>query len=220
VPLQDVDIAVREMKRCKFDLGLQGLEIGSNVNGMNLDDASLDEFFAKAEEWEVPLFIHPWESLGLERMPRHNFMYTISYTTDTALAASSLVKGAVMEKYPKLKICLAHGGGTFPWLIPRLDQGYLVWPDLREISRPPSYYAKNFYVDSLIYDPQNLQYLIDTFGEEKILMGSDYPFLLREINPGKVIDDSFNLTNKVRESILGLNVLEFLNVDIEDVTDK
>jgi len=220
VPLQDVDIAVREMKRCKFDLGLQGLEIGSNVNGMNLDDASLDEFFAKAEEWEVPLFIHPWESLGLERMPRHNFMYTISYTTDTALAASSLVKGAVMEKYPKLKICLAHGGGTFPWLIPRLDQGYHVWPDLREISRPPSYYAKKFYVDSLIYDPQNLQYLIDTFGEEKILMGSDYPFLLREINPGKVIDDSFNLTDKVRESILGLNVLEFLNVDIEDVTDK
>jgi len=217
VPLQDADAAIREMKRCKFELGLHGLEIGTNVNGLNLDEPYLDEFFAKAEEWQVPLFIHPWESLGLERMPRHNFMYTISYTTDTTLAAASLVNGGVMEKYPKLKICLAHGGGTYPWLLPRFDQGYNVWPHLREISNPPSYYAKKFYVDSLVYDSKNLQFLIDTFGEEKIFMGSDYPFLLREINPGKVIDDSKELNEETRKGILGLNVLEFLNINIEDV---
>src|SRR5699024_8000396 len=217
VPLQDADAAIREMKRCKFELGLHGLEIGTNVNGLNLDEPYLDEFFAKAEEWQVPLFIHPWESLGLERMPRHNVMYTISYTTDTTLAAASLVNGGVMEKYPKLKICLAHGGGTYPWLLPRFDQGYNVWPHLREISNPPSYYAKKFYVDSLVYDSKNLQFLIDTFGEEKIFMGSDYPFLLREINPGKVIDDSKELNEETRKGILGLNVLEFLNINIEDV---
>src|SRR5699024_4968312 len=199
------------------ELGLKGIEIGTNVNGNNLDDPSFTKFFEMAEKWEVPLFIHPWESLGLDRMPRHNFMYTISYPSETALAAGSLIKGAVIEKFPNLKICLAHGGGSFPFLLSRMDQGWNVWPDLRQIKNPPSYYAKNFYFDSLNYDPVNLQYLIDRFGDDKIVMGSDYPFLLREINPGKVVDDSTQLTSEQRKRILGLNALEFLNVNLEDI---
>lgn len=220
VPMQDVDVAIREMERCIKELDLKGIEIGTNVNGKNLDDPAYIDFFKKAEEWEVPLFVHPWETLGKERMPRHNFMYTVGMPSETALAAASLINGGVMEKFPNLKICFAHGGGSFPYILPRLDQGWNVWPHLRKINKPPSHYAKKFYFDSLNYDPKNLHYLIDRFGYEKIVMGSDYPFLLQEIPPGKVIDETAGLTDKVRKRILGLNALEFLNMDVKEVIGK
>ncbi|WP_042347270.1 amidohydrolase family protein [Bacillus massiliigorillae] len=216
VPLQDVEVSIREMDRCMHELGLKGIEIGSNINGQNLDDPAFTKFFEMAEKWEVPLFIHPWETLGRERMPRHNFMYTVGMPSETALAAASLINGGVMEKFPNLKVCFAHGGGSFPYILPRLDQGWKVWPHLRQTSMPPSHYAKNFYFDSLNYDPLNIKYLVDRFGYEKILMGSDYPFLLREIPPGNVIDETVALTEEQKQAILGKNALEFLNVKIKE----
>lgn len=220
VPMQNVDVAIREMERCVKELGLKGIEIGTNINGMNLDDPAFTEFFKKAEEWEVPLFVHPWETLGRERMPRHNFMYTVGMPSETALAAASLINGGVMEKFPNLKVCFAHGGGSFPYILPRLDQGWNVWPHLRKINKPPSHYAKKFYFDSLNYDPQNLKYLMERFGSDKIVMGSDYPFLLREIVPGKVVDETVDLTEEERRAILGENALRFLNVNIKEVAEK
>ncbi|MEK5334241.1 amidohydrolase family protein [Lysinibacillus sp. FSL W8-0992] len=216
VPLQDVEVAIREMDRCIHELGLKGIEIGTNVNSKNLDDPAFTAFFEMAEKWEVPLFIHPWETLGKDRMPRHNFMYTVGMPSETALAAASLINGGVIEKFPKLKVCFAHGGGSFPYILPRLDQGWKVWPHLRLTSKPPSYYAKNFYFDSLNYDPLNLQYLIDRFGADKIVMGSDYPFLLREIPPGKIVDETLHLSEEQRRDILGRNALAFLNIEIKE----
>ncbi|MFJ7668050.1 amidohydrolase family protein [Lysinibacillus sp. NPDC097195] len=216
VPLQDVEVAIREMDRCIHELGLKGIEIGTNVNGKNLDDPAFTAFFEMAEKWQVPLFIHPWETLGKDRMPRHNFMYTVGMPSETALAAASLINGGVIEKFPKLKVCFAHGGGSFPYILPRLDQGWKVWPHLRLTSKPPSYYAKNFYFDSLNYDPLNLQYLIDRFGADKIVMGSDYPFLLREIPPGKIVDETLHLSEEQRRDILGRNALAFLNIEIKE----
>ncbi|TCJ06412.1 amidohydrolase family protein [Cytobacillus praedii] len=216
VPLQDVHVAIKEMERCIHTLGLKGIEIGTNINGKNLDDPAFLPFFEMAEKWEVPLFIHPWETVGRERMPRHNLMYTVGMPSETALAAASLINGGIMEKFPRLKVCFAHGGGSFPYILPRLDQGWKVWPHLRQTSQPPSYYAKNFYFDSLNYDPLNLTYLIERFGYEKIIMGSDYPFLLREINPGKVIDDTSELPAEQRQAIYGKNALAFLNIEIKE----
>lgn len=220
VPLQGVEVSIREMERCVKDLGLKGIEIGTNINGKNLDDPDFTKFFEMAEKWEVPLFVHPWETLGKERMPRHNFMYTVGMPSETALAAASLINGGVMEKFPRLKVCFAHGGGSFPYILPRLDQGWKVWPHLRQTTELPSYYAKNFYFDSLNYDPLNLNYLIDRFGYEKIVMGSDYPFLLREIPPGKVVDETVNLTDEQIEAILGRNALEFLNISVKEEMKK
>jgi len=216
VPLQDVEVSIREMDRCMNELGLKGIEIGTNINGLNLDDPSFTKFFEMAEKWEVPLFVHPWETLGTERMPRHNFMYTVGMPSETALAAASLINGGVMEKFPNLKVCFAHGGGSFPYILPRLDKGWEVWPHLRKTTKPPSHYAKNFYFDSLNYDPLNLKYLVDRFGYEKIVMGSDYPFLLREVPPGKVIDDTVDLTDEERKAILGQNALRFLNIHVKE----
>ncbi|RNB90504.1 amidohydrolase [Brevibacillus fluminis] len=212
VPLQDVETAIREMDRCMNELGLKGIEIGTNVNGSNLDDPSLIPFFEMCEQWEVPLFIHPWETMAKERTPRHNFMYTVGMPSETALAAASLIASGSMEKFPRLKICFAHGGGSFPYILPRLDQGWHVWPHLRLTTHPPSHYAKNFYFDSLVYDPLNIKYMVDRFGHDKVIMGSDYPFLLREIPPGQVIDETISLTEEQRRSMLGENALRFLNV--------
>jgi aminocarboxymuconate-semialdehyde decarboxylase len=212
VPLQDVSAAIREMDRCMHELNLHGIEIGTNVNGKNLDSPDLVEFFEMAERWQVPLFIHPWETMARDRTPRHNFLYTVGMPSETALAAASLVWAGVMEKFPTLKICFAHGGGSFPYILPRLDQGWKVWPHLRLTTFPPSYYARNFYFDSLNYDPLNIKYLIDRFGYDRILLGSDYPFLLRETPPGKVIDDMRDLTDVQKRAIFGENALRFLNV--------
>ncbi|MGM0863965.1 MAG: amidohydrolase family protein [Bacillota bacterium] len=212
VPMQDAATAVAEMDRCINELNLYGIEIGTNVNGENLDAPEFLEFFEMAEKWNVPLFIHPWETMAKDRTPRHNFMYTIGMPSETALAAASLVWSGVIEKFPNLKICFAHGGGSFPYILPRLDQGWKVWPQLRLTTHPPSHYVKNFYFDSLNYDSLNVNYLIDRFGHEKVMMGSDYPFLLREIPPGRVIDGMNELTDVQRRMILGENALRFLNI--------
>ncbi|GAK05705.1 2-amino-3-carboxymuconate-6-semialdehyde decarboxylase [Geomicrobium sp. JCM 19037] len=212
VPLQDTEIAIHEMNRCVNELNLHGIEIGTNVNGENLDSARLLPFFEKAAEWGIPLFIHPWETLAKDRTPRHNFMYTIGMPSETALAAASLIWSGVIEKYPNLKICFSHGGGSFPFILPRLDQGWNVWPDLRITEHPPSHYTSSLYFDALNYDPLNLQFLIDRFGIDKIMMGSDYPFLLQESPPGKGIDSLSGLEDGARKRLLGRNALEFLNI--------
>ncbi|MBP1965004.1 amidohydrolase [Paenibacillus aceris] len=212
VPLQNPEVAIREMDRCINVLGLKGIEIGTNVNGSNLDDPSLIEFFHMCEQWNVPLFVHPWETMGKERMPRHNLMYTVGMPSETALAAASLILGGVIEKFPKLKICFAHGGGSFPYILPRLDKGWHVWPHLRLTSNPPSHYTDNFYFDSLVNDPGNVKYLVDKFGYGRIMMGSDYPFLLREVPPGEVIDRTLDVPEEQRLAMLGANALRFLNI--------
>lgn len=213
VPMQDGPTAIKEMERCINELNLHGIEIGTNVSGKNLDDPSFIDFFEMAEKWEVPIFVHPWETLGRDRMPRHNFMYTIGMPSETALAAATLIWSGMMEKYPRLKICFAHGGGSFPYLLPRLDQGWNVWPHLRMTTHPPSFYAKQFFFDSLTYDPMNIRYMIERFGHEKLFMGSDYPFLLREIEPGKVIDETLELTEEQKKAMLGENAAKFLSIE-------
>ncbi|SFC21580.1 MULTISPECIES: amidohydrolase family protein [Bacillaceae] len=216
VPMQNAEIAIQEMDRCIHTLGLSGLEIGTNVNGTNLDSDEFSPFFEMAEKWNVPLFIHPWETLAKDRTPDHNFMYTVGMPSETALAAASLTFGGVIEKYPKLKICFAHGGGSFPFILPRLDQGWKVWPHLRKTAYPPSHYVNNFYFDSLHYDPINIQFLINRFGYDKIVMGSDYPFLLRETPPGRVINQ-MDINKEMKEAILGKNALKFLNIKEADL---
>ncbi|MEC0238469.1 amidohydrolase family protein [Paenibacillus dokdonensis] len=212
VPMQDTEAAIREMDRCIHELGLNGIELGSNINGKNLDDPSFIEFFRMAEQWNVPLFIHPWETMGKDRTPRHNLMYTVGMPSETALVAATFAWSGLMEKFPNLKVCFAHGGGSFPYLLPRLDQGWNVWPQLRLTTHPPSYYAKKMYYDSLVFDPLNLKFMIDRFGHEQILMGSDYPFLLREVPPGHIIEQSLSLTAEQQACLWGGNAAKFFRI--------
>ena len=216
VPLQDTDLAIQEMDRAVNELGLKGIQIGSNVNGKNLDDEALELFFKAANDKNVPLFVHPWETLGRERMPRHNFMYMVGMPSETALAAGSIIMSGMLDRYPNLKVCFAHGGGALPYLLPRMDKGWTVWPHIRKTEHPPSHYAKQLYYDSLVYDENNLQFMIDRFGVDQIIAGSDYPFLLREAPSGKVVDKLATLSDEEKKRIHGLNALRFLSLDIEN----
>jgi len=212
VPMQNVDLAIKEMMRSVNELGLNGVQIGSNINGKNLDHPSLEKFFEVANDKEIPIFIHPWETLGRDRFPRHNFMYTIGMPSETALAAGSVIMSGMLEKYPNLRLCFAHGGGSLPYLLPRMDKGWEAWPHIRKTTKPPTDYASHLYYDSLVYDENNLQFMINKLGVNQIITGSDYPFLLRETPSGNVVHQSINLNNKEKEKIFGLNALRFLNI--------
>ena len=140
-------------------LGLKGIEIGTNVNGLGLDDPSFASFFEKAENWNVPLFFHPYDMVGKERTAKSGLTYTVAMPMELALAAANFVMSGMFERFPKLKVCLAHGGGAFPFILPRLEQGWHCFPDSRKTPYPPSHYAKYFYYDVLVYDPINVEYL-------------------------------------------------------------
>ncbi|HBI04490.1 MAG TPA: 2-amino-3-carboxymuconate-6-semialdehyde decarboxylase, partial [Paenibacillaceae bacterium] len=126
---------------------------------------------------------------------------------------ASLIFSGIMEKLPNLKVLLAHGGGSLPYILPRMDHGWENWTHLQElISQPPSHYAKKFYYDSLVFDPVNLKYLIDKFGDQRIMLGTDYPFKMAEIPAGRILQESFHLTEEQKNRIFGLNAMEFLGL--------
>ncbi|WP_047155033.1 amidohydrolase family protein [Aneurinibacillus tyrosinisolvens] len=213
VPLQDADLAIAEMERAVKELGLKGIEIGSNVNGQTLDNPEIQKFLEAAAKMDVPVFVHPWATVGQERMPNHNFMYSIGMPSETALAAGSLIFSGILDKYPNLKICFAHGGGSLPYLLPRIDQAWEVWPHIRTTEQPPSYYAKKLYYDTLVYDPHNLQFMLEKFGTDKIIMGTDYPFLLREAPAGKIVEELDKVSDEERKQMLGENAVKFLGLN-------
>ncbi len=212
VPLQSVELAIGEMDRAVNELGLRGIQIGSNVNDRNFDHISLYPFFEAAAEMNVPLFVHPWATLGRERLDKFNSMYTIGMPSETALAAGSIIMSGMLDKLPNLKVCFAHGGGALPYLLPRMDMGWEVWQDTRNTVNPPSMYAKKLYYDSLVYDPINLKFMIERFGAKQIIAGSDYPFLLREKPVGKVIDSLQDIPQEDIRLMLGQNALDFLGL--------
>ena len=210
VPLQDVEAAIKEMDYCIHTIGLKGIELGTNVNGLGLDDPSFAPFFEKAENWNVPLFFHPYDMVGKERTAKSGLTYTVAMPIELALAAANFVMNGMFERFPKLKICLAHGGGAFPFILPRMEQGWHCFPDSRKTPNPPSHYAKYFYYDVLVYDPINVEYLTRLFGHERLFMGTDYPFAIQETPPGKSVLETDYLTQEQKEAIMGGNALRFL----------
>ncbi|MHA6250798.1 amidohydrolase family protein [Oceanobacillus sp. CAU 1775] len=213
VPLQDAKLAITEMERAVNDLNLKGIQIGTNVNGLNLDEDSIYSFFEAAANMNVPLFVHPWATLGGERLQKFNSMYTVGMPSETALAAGSIIMSGMLDRLPDLKICFAHGGGSLPFILPRMDKGWEVWPETRNTKDLPSTYAKKLYYDSLVYDKDNLKFMMDRFGVKQIIAGSDYPFLLRENPVGNVIDSLIDISEEDARLMLGQNALDFLGIN-------
>jgi aminocarboxymuconate-semialdehyde decarboxylase len=213
VPLQDPDLAIRELERCMKKLRLRGVQIGSHVNAWNLDQPELFPFFQTAQRLGAAVFVHPWDMLAKERMTRHWLGWLVGMPAETALAICSLIFGGVLDRLPKLRLAFAHGGGAFPGTIGRIEHGYHARPDLcgtGGASNPRTYLGK-FYVDSLVHDPATLSHLIRLLGVTRVALGSDYPFPLGEAKPGQIVD-ALDLSADDRHQLLAGNALEFLGL--------
>jgi aminocarboxymuconate-semialdehyde decarboxylase len=229
IPLQDVDLAAQELTRCVRELGLRGVEIGTHVDPndhchgpdcRNLDHPSLDVLWKTAEDMNAAIFVHPWDMMGKDRMPKYWLPWLVGMPAETSLAICSMMFGGVFERFPKLRVAFSHGGGAFPGTIGRIGHGFHVRPDLVAIdnkTEPRKYLASakapaRFYVDSLVHDPDALRLLLKLFGAQRVALGSDYPFPLGEAEPGKLIDSIADLSAKEKSQLLSETASEFLGL--------
>lgn len=217
LPMQDADLSIAELERCHNVLSLAGIQIGTHVNGWNLDDERVFPILEAAADLGAAVFVHPWEMLGRERMGLYWMPWLVGMPAETALSVCSMIFGGVFEKLPKLRVAFAHGGGAFPGIIGRLEHGFNVRPDIVATanSRNPREYLGQFFVDSLVHEPVMLNYMIDLFGSNRIALGSDYPFPLGEHHPGKMIEE-MDLDSNTRSNLLANAALEWLALKRKD----
>ena len=213
VPLQDIDLAIKEMERCVRELKMPGLEIGSNINGINLSDRKFFPFWQAAEELGCALFVHPWDMMGENDMQKYWLPWLVGMPAETARAIASMIFGGVFERFPRLRVAFAHGGGSFPFTIGRIEHGFNVRPDLCAIDNPvnPREYLGKFWIDALLHDEKALRYVVDEVGETKVCCGSDYPFPLGEHVPGALIK-SLDFSSETKERLLSGNAWEWLGI--------
>jgi aminocarboxymuconate-semialdehyde decarboxylase len=187
VPLQDPDRAAEMIVEIRRDLGLAGVEIGSNVRDVNLDDRALDPFFAACAEERAIVFVHPWQVLGANRLTRYGLADSIGMGAETATAAATLVMGGVLDRHPDLDVLLAHGGGAFLALLPRIERFWTNLPGATGCVDRPSNYARRFFYDSLVFDPGAVAALIGRVGADRVAVGTDYPFAIAERPAGAAL---------------------------------
>jgi len=203
VPLQTPDRAALVVATARGDLGLAGVEIGTNVAGTPLDAPELEVFWSACEQTDALVFVHPWQVLGADRLRAHNLDYAIGNPAETAAAAATLVLGGVLDRHPRLRIVLAHAGGAFLALLPRLDQVASRMPG-RPDGQPavrPSDYVRRFHYDALVYDAEAVGQLVGRVGADRVVVGTDYPFPIAERPAGAAVDAA-GLSPGDREQVL------------------
>lgn len=218
VPMQDTASAIRELERCK-DIGLIGVQIGTNINQLNLGEPQFFDFFAACQELGMAVSVHPWEMAGEKDMQKYWLPWLVGMPAEVSRAICSLIFSGVLERLCDLRICFAHGGGSFPSTIGRIEHGFNVRPDLCAIDNPhnPRKYLSKMYFDGLVHDAATLNSLIDLVGADQIAMGSDYPFPLGEFEPGKLIENS-DYDDETKAKLLHLSALKWLGLDKNDLT--
>jgi len=215
VPLQDPDLAVSELEYAVKKLNLRGIEINGSVRGMDLTDGrlALEKFFAKVQELDVILFMHPTGYTQGERLLDHYFNNVIGNPLETTVAASHLIFDGVMDRYPKLKVVLPHGGGFLAHYWERMNHGWKARPDCRTvIKKKPTTYLEKFYFDTIVFDPQMLDNMVRRYGADHIVMGTDYPFDMGVEDPVGFVQRA-KLSSSQRDQILGGNAARLLKID-------
>ncbi len=212
VPLQDIDLACAELDRCMRD-GHLGVQIGNHVGEKNLDDPGIVKFLRHCAAQGAAVFVHPWDMLARERMPNYMLPWTVGMPTETYLSlASMILSGAFDRLPPNLRICFAHGGGSFPFLLGRLENAWKNHEGARGVSQfAPSHYLDRLCVDSAIFEQRTLQFLVSIMGGDRVLLGSDYPYPLGEIRAGTLIRES-QFSAEMKKKMLGDNAVRFLNL--------
>ena len=186
VPLQNAELAIKELDYCVKTLGFRGIEICTNVNGMNLTDPQLglDKFFARAEELGVVIFMHPLGWTQADRLTHHYFNNVIGNPLDSTVAVEHLIFDGVLARYPKLRFVIAHGGAYVAHYWARMDHAWRARPDCRTvIKKKPSSYLEKFYFDTITHDPLMLKRLVERFGADHVVLGTDYPYDMGDYDP-------------------------------------
>jgi aminocarboxymuconate-semialdehyde decarboxylase len=204
---------VQELERVVKELGLQAVEISTNVNGADFDDPRFEPVFARAEELGVLLFIHPIGCTAGERMRDYYLINIVGHPLESTVAVSRLIFGGVLERHPHLKICVAHGGGYLPFYAGRMDHAYQVRPECQHmIQRPPSTYLRQLYFDTVLYTAENLVYLVKQVGGDHVLLGTDYPADMGEADPLGYIGKVRSLSREDKVNICGGNAARLLRL--------
>lgn len=212
IPLQAPDLAIKELERCK-KIGLAGVQIGSHVNDWNLNAPELFPVFQACAEMSMAVFVHPWEMMGQDKMQKYWLPWLVGMPAETSLAICSMIFGGVLERLPQLRVAFAHGGGSFPATIGRIEHGFDSRPDLVAVDnkKNPKDYLGKFWLDSLTHDTVMLDYIVKLVGANRVALGSDYPFPLGENEPGKLIRE-MNFRKEVKEKLLHASALEWLGL--------
>jgi aminocarboxymuconate-semialdehyde decarboxylase len=211
VPLQDPDAACRELERC-LAAGHVGVEIGNHVGDRDLDDPGVVTFLQHAAAIGAPVFVHPWDMPSHPRMDRWMAQWLVGMPAETHLSLLAMILGGVFDAVdPALRICFAHGGGSFAHWLGRLDNAWHARPDVIGTSaQPPSSYIGRFFVDSVVFAEPALRLLVDTVGTDRVLAGSDYPYPLGERPAGDLVRRATFLDEDARAKLLRGNAEEFL----------
>ncbi len=212
LPLQDGECAARELARACGDLRLYGAALCTHVNGIDLDLADLDPVFSAAQRLDVPLFLHPQNAGDVSRLQDYHLWNLVGFMMETAVAAARLLMSGTFERFPRLRVVLAHGGGFLPYQLGRLDHGHAVRPELQaRLPKPPSAYLGNIYCDSLVHNDGALRFLIDRIGADHVVLGSDHPFDMGSSTPVDAVR-ALGLPRGEEEAILGGNLARLLKV--------
>jgi len=208
LPLQIPSEAVKELERAVKKLGLRGIEIGSNVAKRELGDEKFWPVYKVLEELDVPMFIHPHHVAGLDRLLDFYLNNLIGNPLDTTIAVTRLIFSGMLEKFPKLKVVLAHGGGQFPFIFGRIEHGYKVRPEPKEkVHQPPRAFLKNLYFDTITHNPDALRYLIAFAGSDHVLLGSDYPYDMGDPDPVETVSKLSGMKAADRRKIMRENAI-------------
>jgi aminocarboxymuconate-semialdehyde decarboxylase len=210
IPMQDPELAIQELERCKR-IGLAGIQIGTHIHGTNLGEPRLFQVFEACQELNMAVFVHPWDMMGAERMDKYWMPWLVGMPVETTTAITSMIFSGLFERLPKLRVAFAHGGGSFPATLGRIEHGFLMRPDLCAVDNNvnPRDYLGRFWIDALVHDPAILNLVVDQMGAERVAMGTDYPFPLGELVPGELIR-SMTYDDATKQTLLGGAALEWL----------
>ncbi len=215
LPMQAPKLAIRELERLAR-LGFPAVEIGTNINGQYLDEPANVEILEAASELGIAVFVHPWDSPNEDQLRKYYLPHMVCLPAETAISATRLILGGVLDRLPKLRLGFAHGGGNFLPLLARIDHGYTVRPEAKtSISQPPSSYLPRLFFDSITHDPEMLRFLCGRAGSHRIMLGSDYPFDMGVEHPVDSLEeaglsepDLRNVLYQSAEAFLGLSPKE------------
>ena len=216
VSLQHPELAARQLGDVITRLGFRGVEISASVGSRELSDPSFEPFGEAADARSAVIFIHPLGSSLGARLDRFYLSNTIGQPIETTIALLSLISSGVLDRYPRIRFLAAHGGGYLPHYVGRADHAWQVRPEARECKEPPSAYLPRLWFDTLVFRPENLALLVKLAGEDKVLMGTDYPFDMGDFAPHDFIADKAGLGNATVSAILGGNAAALLGINTGD----